>query len=354
MNEKHSFIIPISLLKRKVEMHTSRIGMSRKDEDSPYLTDKYSLTEGENFLFEDYLKEAVGKTYNWIKAFGRTLPNACMIYPEGTLTELHETNGVYVTVNGIRKSLKEINIPVTSEMYTTELVEESGDDKTYKVSLSLPEINIYIGQATQIDFILRARYTTLADEVFEESCAYDVTQSVTDDDEQGGDFDFNVTLNNSMFAKRIKSVDSFEVIITGIAAPTHTFSKGDYVKMTYEDGSIMYGIVDEANGTAWHAIWRKEDLRGSVVFDIELREWEDQNMLMAAQEHLTNAIVFYIMYRWFETVQDGVMTMYGGRWHKPESQAEKFYMKYEEEGYAAKSSLNSQRRILQRKATWLQ
>lgn len=355
MKEQHSFRISIADLRRRVEMHTSRIGMSRNGEDGQHMLEKYSLTDGEGFLFDDYLKEAVGKTYNWIKAFGRNLTDACKVYPAGETKKLYEGHGVRITLDGEEMVAPPmgVSIHLTSSMYeVTEIpiVPAAIGKKRFGIVLHLPEIGLRIGHATRIDYRIVVRYKTIADGVFVDREEYEDVRYTTEDETISSDYAFTVDVKYREFEKEIMSVDMAELLIDHIEAPKETLKKGDYVEMLLSNLDTQYGIVEDGGRITW---W-DEDLRDSVIYKIELLDWMDRNMLDEARERLENALLNYILYRWFETTQDNTATLQGGRWRKAESQADKYLAKWEDDVMAAKSALNSQRRILQRKSTWLQ
>lgn len=62
-------------LMRVAEMRTSYIGKMRGDKEHPDFIDRMSLTEGESFLSEDMLKEAIVKVHEWLKAFTKGMPS---------------------------------------------------------------------------------------------------------------------------------------------------------------------------------------------------------------------------------------------------------------------------------------
>ena len=72
---------PGDLLK-EAEKRTSYMGKMRDTDKEPDLIDRMSLTEGEGFLSEEFLADAMEQVYDWVRAFGRTIENACVIDEE--------------------------------------------------------------------------------------------------------------------------------------------------------------------------------------------------------------------------------------------------------------------------------
>lgn len=69
---------------KEVTKRTSFLGKSRGTEQQAHLLDRLSLTEGESFLFDEFMDDAITEVYDWIKAFGRGINNACT-HNNGTL-----------------------------------------------------------------------------------------------------------------------------------------------------------------------------------------------------------------------------------------------------------------------------
>lgn len=56
-----------------VEAKTSYTGMMRGNKDVPTNTDRMSLTEGESFLSDDMLLDAIVHVHEWLQAFSRDI-----------------------------------------------------------------------------------------------------------------------------------------------------------------------------------------------------------------------------------------------------------------------------------------
>ena len=55
---------------------SSYIGKMRGDKEHPDFIDRMSLTEGESFLSDEMLADAIEQVYEWVQAFGRGVENS--------------------------------------------------------------------------------------------------------------------------------------------------------------------------------------------------------------------------------------------------------------------------------------
>lgn len=81
--EEKSMELPIAIfsyrvndLLEEVTKRTSYLGKMRGNENIPTMLDSLALTSGEDFLFNEFLEDAVSETYDWLKAFGRKIKHA--------------------------------------------------------------------------------------------------------------------------------------------------------------------------------------------------------------------------------------------------------------------------------------
>lgn len=339
MSERYSFIIPIATLREKVEKHTSYLGMMRGDEASPNYADRMSLTSGENFLFEDYLKEAAVKTYHWIQAFGRNVPNSYRIFPNGDLVAMKENAGVKVTVGGedIGAGLKR-NMPISEDDFSIITIQTEGDYKKYIIGVDFPDVAITMGDANSVRYKLVLHYKTLADNIFEDRLEEVVEATITEDTTIERQV-WNLLISQEVFATSFTEVESVDIIIDNIETDEVVLAKGDYVQYTDANGNTKYGYITKANDMD-SVEWLQDDVRDSVVFTVDLPDWQNRNMLPSAQEYLEEAMMNYIMYRWFETTNP--------------REASNYKDKFEGKAREAQFALNAENRVLQRKSKWLQ
>lgn len=66
-------------LLKLAEKYTTYFGMNREGKDTPNMTDRMALTEGESFLSHDFLDDAREKVFEWVQAFARGVENACKV-----------------------------------------------------------------------------------------------------------------------------------------------------------------------------------------------------------------------------------------------------------------------------------
>lgn len=338
---KHTFIFPIAVLKEKVEKHTSYLGVMRGDKETPNYADRLSLTEGESFLSDEYLEEAAAETYHWIKAFGKNIQEAYKVHPDCQLVRIDENNGAKITVGGKEITLPSSVIPLTRDMYTA--VQNpagtvTGNVIVYDVNIHLPELRFQVGRATELRVDVITHYTTIADGVFEDSCTQTAHWSFTED-EIRDTYTFGIGVLQNDFPTELKSIDSIEIVVVDGITPKHELSVGDYIELTTMSGQKQYGIVKTVVDDTYIAEWLPMDMRNSIAFKIDLPEWADENMLPIAKRHLEDALVNYIIYRWFETVNP--------------NEAGGYYAKWEDKAHKAQVALNTEKRILQRSSDWL-
>ena len=340
MSEQHSFIFKIPAIRTLVEKRTTMLGANRSTEDEPHLVDRLSMTKGEGFLFDDFLEEAVSETYNWIRAFGRNVRKAYAIYPNGELHTVKKNNGVYIDMDGENHGLSFSNGAVVNTVQDSGLIET--------IQATIPDIHIRIGDAEQVRCRIYLRFTTgvagtpIADSMRELVNAS--TDTITEDTNIGGVYQFGYMKMNDDFGQHvIKSVDGFDIELDEITPRHITLSKGDYI--VYQDGETRkYGILaaDYDSLSDSGLIIAEEtdvDVRDSIIFRVELPDWQDRNMLPAVQNHLQEAIVNYIIWRWFETVNPREADIYHDKW--------------EAKAHEAQLGLNAEKHVLQRKSTWL-
>ena len=207
----------------EVTKRTSYLGKMRSTDQEPYVIDRLSLTKGEGFMFSEFLEDAVTQTYDWLRAFGRSIP-----------------------------------------MYD-------------KIVLKYEDIKI------------------------------------TKDDNPDG---------------------------TSSASPTE-IKIGTYVEYHNNPSNIDDYEVYQVNATCTTDDWMDYacklavDPRGCIVFILERSCNMDMNLISSIDRNIKEAIVDYIIYKWFE--------------YTNVSEAESFYDKFEKHAREAKKGMDSEKNIMQRK-----
>lgn len=343
MAEQHSFIFPIANLRTLVEKRTTVLGANRSADGEPHQIERLSMTKGEKFLFDDYLQEAAAETYNWIHAFGRNVSDAFRIYRDGAVRQIKENDGVRIEIGGNKQTLPSFVIPLNPSMYNATYQQTLSDaigDEIYMMHINLPNILFRLGNATQIIAEVRVHYTTLADGLFEGKGVYGETWYVNNDGDVRNYIAGRLVIDGGGdFKKTLKSIDDVEVVVTHIKVPEQIYNAGEYVEYTTADDNILHGVITEVVGNIPVIKWLHGDLRDSIVYKVELPDWQDRNMLPLVENHLQEAIVNYIMWRWFENTNP--------------KEAEVYYEKWEDKAHKAQLGLNAEQKVLQRKSTWL-
>lgn len=339
MEEQHSFILKKAKIKERVEKLTSYLGKMR-DADGRPLFDRLALTDGEDFLRDDFLVEAAGETYDWIKAFGRHKDGAFRIFPDDAIIKpLYENHGAHIFANGKIQRLK-YSLPLSSTDYTITTVSTT----EYLVSINMPTIDVNIGYADAMDYQIAIHYTAgIAGTPIQEERVLIVgptaaTQDVTISGSLSQTIQFRETFQNIS----VLSVDSVDVEIVSVAKHV-VLSKGDFIYFADYDDNRTYAVVtedyDSDEDDKLYCERYDGDVRDAVVYIVMLPDWSDRNMLPIVEDSLLNAIVDYIIYRWLELVLP--------------KEAEVYYDKWEDKGRKAQLGLNTENRTLHRRATWL-
>lgn len=351
MTELHSFIFPIADIQQKVEKDTTYLGKMRSAGEDAGAYDRLRLTEGEDFMFNDFLEQAAAETYNWIKAFGRNVKNAYRIIPDGVLHVINEHLGVRVLLGSEDKGLHSMtSLAATASnpalpYATFEITAETDNDVTYRIDIH-SHLNVSMGDASSVGYALRVHYTeSVEDTPFMQHrvCSASGTLSADTDLDTLGTF--SVTLDKDDFGTHsILSVDSFEVEITDITPIDEMeLEAGDFVKYILSDGRIVYGTLTNGfvagAGEPLLGNTSDIDMRNNVAFVVELPDWTDRNMLPVVESYLAKAIVFYIIYLWFEMTNP--------------KEAERYYTKWEDAAHEAQMGLNTENKTLQRHGHWL-
>lgn len=353
MGELFTFIFPISELQQQVEKDTSYIGKMRNTENDSQKYDRLRLTEGEDFMFRDFLEQALAETYDWIKAFGRDVKRACRIIPDGVLHHLKENHGVRVLFGNEDKGmhftmLLDGSVLEPSKPYATfEVVAETDKDVTYDVTLH-SHLALRIGDAVNASYDVRVYYTGgVEDSPVTTKYIWSDSYIMNDDTSLDDLIDtFTVVLPKDEFGTHnIRSIDSIELEVTSITpADTTIIPKGDFVEYTHSNGKVVYLLLAyDYNPSMMGDIIADDiyetDLRNNVCIYVSLPDWSDRNMLPAVKTSLRKAICSYIIYLWFEMTN--------------EKEAERYYAKFEDAAHQAQLGLNTENKTLERHGHWL-
>ena len=67
------FTYPKALIMKMVEARTTVTGQMRGDKDNPDYIERMALTEGESYLSDDMLLDAIIQVHSWLQAFSRSI-----------------------------------------------------------------------------------------------------------------------------------------------------------------------------------------------------------------------------------------------------------------------------------------
>lgn len=160
--EGKSMELPIAIfsyrvndLLEEVTKRTSYLGKMRGNENIPTMLDSLALTSGEDFLFNEFLEDAVSETYDWLKAFGRKIKHAVSCDIKYQEHKLFKNSGLKFTIDTKEANINEdIKLKTTfsvSEEATAELYPSSSSNKTWiknylKRYLSEEDANVLMNQ----------------------------------------------------------------------------------------------------------------------------------------------------------------------------------------------------------------
>jgi hypothetical protein len=326
------FSYKIDDILEEITKRTSYFGKMRGTETEPVLIDRLSLTSGENFMFTEFLQDSVTQVYDWLKAFGRKIKysNKCDITYNDIA--IYKDHGVWMYINGgMQEFGKWITIGTS----------DYKDNEDGTVSLTCDEISVE-RMKEDVNVVIDFRYVvhSLLDGL---DCDTPVTDRKV----------FRVTSGNSfssgILAFECKEHDSYhqiyridmEVKCEVFPLNVVPIKKGDYVecRTDFGDDSIfdVYQVVEDCTNENWteHADKLEYDPRESIVFMLERTSHFDENMIFSVDRNIKEALINYIIYRWFEFVN--------------EVEADKFYIKYEDYAYKAKMGMESETKPVQRR-----
>lgn len=320
------FSYKISDLLEEVTKRTSYLGKMRGTEQEVHLLDRLSLTSGEDFMFTEFLDNAVTETYEWVKAFGRKVDEYDKILAKYTDMPLNKNFGMSVKDNNGNEYPfdEEIKVDCTympNPINNTLQISFAGfrgynilgEDATIIANM---KFRIYMpSMATTIDARVTVPYNALV-----ETKQYTLP------------FDGNLTnVKNVEMTIEFKAIPN---IVTPIKRDTYVEYRTDFNDDTVFE---VYKVNFDCDTTNWkdYSSLLAVDPRGCVTLIVERKPHFDKNMISSIDRNLKEAIVNHIIFQWFEYV------------NAPE--AEKFLLKFEDYGQKAKIGLDTHTKDIQRK-----
>lgn len=328
------FSYKIDDLLEELTKRTSYMGKMRGSEQEPLMIDRLSLTQGEHFMFTEFLHDAVSNTYEWLQAFGRNVKysNKCDIVYEDC--PIYKDFGATLTVGGGSQLFGKW-IKVSSFNHS--------DIGGGVISYDCEDIKID-SLKEKVKVVLNFRYTvySLLDGLECKTLVEDrrIFNLPVGDDEviQGGSYPFECNEHGDYHnIYRVDMEVKCETLPTTIVA----LKKGQYVehRTDFSNDSVfdVYQILRDCTNEDWkdNADKLEYDPRGSVVFMLECCEYFDENKVFSIDRNIKEAIINYILFRWYEFV---LPTEY-----------QNYYLKFEDYAYKAKVGMNSTVKLIQRK-----
>lgn len=330
------FNYKISDLFEEVTKRTSYMGKMRSTEQEPYLVDRMSLTSGEDFMFNEFLEEAVHETYDWVKAFGRNIPMYDKIVSKYSDIPMYKDYGVSCK-NYVTEEAYSFDKPI--EVKVDELLEDDEDvlfvgHDDIQVTSTIEDVEVVV----EHKLIL---YTVLDGLDVATTLNYNRSKLVNKGKAaifQGEQIPFNFVESDGKH--EIKGAELYITIKVKPVVST-AIKKGTYVeyRTDFSDDSVfdLYKVNADCTNADWmdYSCKLDYDPRGCVLYILERKDCFDKNILTSTDRALKEAIVNRIIYLWCEYV------------NAPE--AEKYLLKFEDYGHKAQLGMNARTKDIQRK-----
>jgi hypothetical protein len=320
----------------EVTKRTSYTGKMRRSEQEPYLVDRLSLTRGEDFMFSEFLEEAVSETYDWVRAFGRNIPMYDKIVLNYNDVKQYKNNGYKVTISG-----KEIEVGKTTPIAVEKFEEQYQTNPIGNfVNVTFPEVYAE-KKATNVKSTISASinsivYYEVEDvlgnkhmEEIKRTTAIDLSSPVS-----------SLSLPSSLLLGRTVDVE-LELLVTVEPQDVESIERNTYVEYHYNLDNLdmfdVYQVTVDCTTADWmdYACKQAVDPRGCVIFILERTDHMDLNLISSIDRNIKEALINYIIYKWFE--------------YTNVEEADKFYLKFDDYGHKAQIGMNSETKIVQRK-----
>lgn len=338
------FNFRIADLLEEVTKRTSYIGKMRGTENLPHMLDVMALTSGEDFLFNEFVEDAASETYDWLKAFGKKVKHSYHGKCEIKEVVQYKNHGLYVTLEGEEAELctpyKVENIAVDDDLTDAEKIYVTVPSVDMRSMIE--EVNVEVTYTftvrTVLDGILSLRETQK--HVSNKTLAKGGISSYLDDSLASNGLYIPFDFYESGGVHKLQGVD---VQITIEVTPVMTGDIETYTYIEYHNDLNHTEQFDvyQANSDCTNITWKAHadilplDPRGQIAFILERTSVFNENLIHSIDRNIKEAIVNYVIYRWFEYVNL--------------QEAEKFYLKFEGYAHKAQLGMNSETDIQQRK-----
>lgn len=330
------FNYKISDLFEEVTKRTSYMGKMRSTEQEPYLVDRMSLDGGEDFMFHEFLEEAVHETYDWVKAFGRNIPMYDKIVSKYSDIPMYKDYGASC-ISVLEKEAYSFGKPIKVKI--AELFKE--DDNTLFVGHEDIEVASSIEDIEVIAEHKLVLYTVLDGLDVVTTLNYNRSRKIN----KGDNFNFQGEQTPFDFIESGEEheIKGAELYITMKVKPVVSMEikEGTYVeyRTDFSDDSVfdLYKVNADCTNADWmdYSCKLDYDPRGCVLYILERKDYFDKNIITSTDRALKEAIINRIIYLWFEYV------------NAPE--AEKYLLKFEDYGHKAQLCMNTRTKDIQRK-----
>jgi hypothetical protein len=311
----------------EVTKRTSYTGKMRRSEQEPYLVDRLSLTRGEDFMFSEFLEEAVSETYDWVRAFGRGIPMYDKIVLDYTDVKQYKNHGYKITVGGEEiEAGKAVPLKVIS--FETQVGLKAEAYITFHDIIAEKKVDIPSDISGTILYRLR----------FDDNGTITEREGTTKLDSFEGVNDISIRI---LALDKGELVDvELELLVTVNPQEVTPIKSKAYVE--YYDNLDNLGVFDvyqvtvECTNANWkdYACKQAVDPRGCVIFILERTDHMDLNLISSIDRNIKEALINYIIYKWFE--------------YTNVEEADKFYLKFDYHGQKAQIDMNSETKIVQR------
>lgn len=334
------FSYKIDDLLEELTKRTSYMGKMRGTEQEPLMIDRLSLTHGEHFMFTEFIEDAASNVYDWLKAFGRSIKHAYhakCVYDE---TVQYKHHGAYLEIDGkeaemehryLFKGIKANPIMLSNRISVTP-PSVTVDNKMESIDLRV-EYNFYVH--TLLDGTLEST------ETYKSTNIYRVSKDGKFPTFAGyGDITIPFDFDENGSKHVLQSVD-VEIVIRETPVNVVPIKAETYVEyhpnLNDLSATEYYQVVKDCTNANWKANADKlpDDPRDKVMFILEQVDNFDVNMIHIIDRNIKEAIVNYILFRWYEFV---LPTEY-----------ENYYLKFEDYAYKAKVGMNSTIKPIQRR-----
>lgn len=331
------FSYKIDDLLEELTKRTSYMGKMRGTEQEPLMIDRLSLTHGEHFMFTEFIEDAASNVYDWLKAFGRNINHAYhakCVYDEAVQYKHH---GAYLEIDGKEAEME--------QRYLFKNIVATPLEIDNKIDVTIPTItveNMIENIELTVDYYYHIH--TLLDNTLDTTESIDQSSSVYI---KTGNYPIGVTnilipftFDESGSKHTLQSVD-VEIVVRETPVNVVPVKAETYVEyhpnLNDLSATEYYQVVKDCTNVNWKANADKlpDDPRGKVMFILEQVDNFDVNMIHVIDRNIKEAIVNYILFRWYEFV---LPTEY-----------ENYYLKFEDYAYKAKVGMNSTVKPIQRK-----